>query len=610
MKSKPKAFSLCRVLFAVVALAGASLHSPEAFTRTVVWGERPISCVTNPGSSTEINVELKVDRPVRGASVWVVPEVAENIKVSPSHFPHIEAGQTVVISVTCHASTRELLGDIDGTIHLRQNRRTLARPAPIRVSIVASGQTLPYSTLPDPKWIVQDPDRGIYPVNQLGVALASEATEEDARRITEDIGGTLIGFIRSGNIYQVELPTRTISELEYWRNVIDAKPLVEFTFLNTASTVVSQSTSDLDELATHTFDDRPATWAYDDIRVRDAWNAVTELGKAPARPVSVGVVDTGIDISHPEFDGVNVLTRQKTDDGAALCRVEPIPSHGTDVAGIIGANNWVGQGNIWRYPEMNGILPGISNLDYSLIAPEQKGLKKVPFLRFWEREISFDLSFLERMQITIDEGAKIVNVSMNSTRCGVLPPTGCEDNPQVSCEYTQCLLDNDVCLKEEQFDSLIKLYDRFFADNDSSVLFVLSAGNFDIDVMHTLPGGINAWRPEGQPHDNVISVAASALRPFDGERPDGDVHWMDFSNYGDGIDIAAPGEGIWAPTKYEPPLGEDDYGFFAGTSGAAPMVTGVAAMLMAMSEEELSPSEIKSILRETAVGGPCRKGGG
>jgi hypothetical protein len=69
------------------------------------------------------------------------------------------------------------------------------------------------------------------------------------------------------------------------------------------------------------------------------------------------------------------------------------------------------------------------------------------------------------------------------------------------------------------------------------------------------------------------------------------------SNWGERIDLAGPGEQIWAPRPGD--LG-NSYDFsFGDTSGAAPMVTGVAGLLKAL-KPELTPAQIKQILIETA----------
>lgn len=101
-------------------------------------------------------------------------------------------------------------------------------------------------------------------------------------------------------------------------------------------------------------------------------------------------------------------------------------------------------------------------------------------------------------------------------------------------------------------------------------------------------------------NDNIVSWFSSP----------GPVTWADSSNYGDypytpgstveiGLikpDIAAPGNGI-VSLKFGT---TDEYVADAGTSFAAPCVTGVIALMLSKNPE-LMPAEIDSILQTTAV---------
>lgn len=66
-----------------------------------------------------------------------------------------------------------------------------------------------------------------------------------------------------------------------------------------------------------------------------------------------------------------------------------------------------------------------------------------------------------------------------------------------------------------------------------------------------------------------------------------------FSNYGDCVDVAAPGEGIVTTS-----LG-GGYSAPSGTSFSAPMAAGLAALLMG-TNKSLSPSQVEAIMKESA----------
>ncbi|PLR95267.1 S8 family peptidase [Bacillus sp. T33-2] len=106
-----------------------------------------------------------------------------------------------------------------------------------------------------------------------------------------------------------------------------------------------------------------------------------------------------------------------------------------------------------------------------------------------------------------------------------------------------------------------------------NVVLVAAAGN-DNSSQPTYP----ASYPE------VLSV--SALN-FDGKR-------ADFSNYGDYIDVAAPG--VYIPSTYF----KKQYAALSGTSMAAPHVAGLAGLILS-ANSELSNREVMKIIKNSAI---------
>lgn len=67
------------------------------------------------------------------------------------------------------------------------------------------------------------------------------------------------------------------------------------------------------------------------------------------------------------------------------------------------------------------------------------------------------------------------------------------------------------------------------------------------------------------------------------------------SNYGDHLDVVAPGSGIFS-TRI---LRSDAYGFFGGTSFSAPMVSGLACLIKGLDMSK-TPDEIREIIQNSA----------
>jgi serine protease len=109
---------------------------------------------------------------------------------------------------------------------------------------------------------------------------------------------------------------------------------------------------------------------------------------------------------------------------------------------------------------------------------------------------------------------------------------------------------------------------------------VVSAGNENKNASGVEPGNC----------DGVINVASIDKK---GNR-------AKFSNYGDVVDIAAPGVGILSTyNSGTTEFGSDNYMYMDGTSMSAPHVSGVAALLYS-AKPDITPDEVEQVLKDTA----------
>lgn len=279
--------------------------------------------------------------------------------------------------------------------------------------------------------------------------------------------------------------------------------------------------------------------AYFKIGLKEAWQKINSTLGLNLSPITIGIIDTGIDSSHPEFANVkkgNTPPDALIDRGALINN--KLESHGTNVAGIIGANNISATSPAnYVFPQMNGVLSGVKNLDY--IIENRRFSKSVIGLKtlFSVAEETVNLS---------GTNAKIINLSFTTF------------NP----------------LGSIIFDSIFNFY--------SNVLFIVSAGNENLPVFLQTPANLGNI-------PNVITVGGTTLN--DQREPD--------SNFGSQVSISAPSEFVFSPTFFSEPLDIFDYEDFSGTSASAPMVTGVAGLIKAI-KPDLSPAQIKQILISNA----------
>lgn len=126
---------------------------------------------------------------------------------------------------------------------------------------------------------------------------------------------------------------------------------------------------------------------------------------------------------------------------------------------------------------------------------------------------------------------------------------------------------------------------------DHGVLVVAAAGNrhFDLALRPHYP----ICYDNGDQENWIIGVAALASTTPD--------KLASFSDYGSCVDFLAPGAGIYSTERYAPQYGYSDAfgGPWDGTSFAAPIVAGAAALLKSIHPEWL-PDKIISVLQSTA----------
>ncbi len=319
-------------------------------------------------------------------------------------------------------------------------------------------------------------------------------------------------------------------------------------------------------------------WALDAIDAHEAWHAGA-LGTG----VRVAVLDTGIDVTHPDLTAnINVVLSKSFVPGETFV-VAPgtwFPgAHGTHVAGTIAAaDNDLG---------IIGVAP-----EAEIVAV--KVLSSVDGYGTWD-------GVFEGMVYAADIGADVINLSLGGylNRRG-----GYDDNGTADPS-------DDFWLSANEVSAIVNATARAAAyATRKGTLVVAAAGNDAIDADHAkdfinLPGGV--------PH--VINVSATGpIGWFNDPTTDLDLLAV-YSNFGQSeIDLAAPGGNadltFPANWHYDMVISTvpGTWAWAAGTSMATPHVVGVAALIIGENGGSMKPSAVERVLRKSAddLGKPGR----
>lgn len=285
-----------------------------------------------------------------------------------------------------------------------------------------------------------------------------------------------------------------------------------------------------------------------------AWDL---LGDKP-KPVVVALIDTGLDWNHKDLSWKNLWRNKKEipdngkdDDGNGY--VDDVigwnfmannnspwdhDGHGTFIAGVIAANQNNGAGIAGINPHARlMVLKAVNNFGHTR-----------------------DSYLAKALVYAADNGARVANMSVGGKKLS--------KTLQSAVNYAY----------------------------EKGVVIVVAAGN----------EGVGADKTGVAKADHVITVAST----------DQDDKRTIFSNWGAHVDIAAPGMDVLSlrgrrtdtiagipGVEYEPEssyVGDDKrYYRASGTSFSAPIVTGVASLLLSKNPE-LTPDQVKRILTQSA----------
>lgn len=314
--------------------------------------------------------------------------------------------------------------------------------------------------------------------------------------------------------------------------------------------------------------DNDFNWALRHVKADVAWNTVTGQSN-----VIIGIIDMPIFADHEDLADNMRASKRYAGDSYDFSRVN---NHGTFIAGIACAKGDNGKGT-------TGVAQSCDMRDFG------ERVRNI-----WGRSSAQSLDLLSAaMDDAGRAGARVVNMSLAMTPRGEGRNDRCDRTTEDPFTRQQI---------EEKLSATVKRW--------PNTLWVVGAGNSCKDAGNTFPGALsNSADPEVASH--VINVAAVTR----------DGGWARYSNWGDSITVAAPGgqrtipgarinQGVHSTYtercirtglfgRFGPLQCSSDYGYYdfggAGTSYAAPFVTGTAA-LMYSANSAATPKQVKECI--------------
>lgn len=308
-------------------------------------------------------------------------------------------------------------------------------------------------------------------------------------------------------------------------------------------------------------------WYHKKIQSEPAW----EITKGE-NSIKIGVVDTGIDYTHPDLQDVIWINTAEDINHNGIFDAKPI-AQGGDIDNIDQDNN--------------GYIDDVIGYDFT-----------------HQPRFPYGGDYLYHDPIPFDDNGHgtlvtgIISATHNNIGIAGIAPqckivvlrafsaSGIGEDDDIARAIIYAA-DNNIPILNFSFGDIypsVIMHDVIQYAYQKNITMIASAGNGIGDDPHY---------PSNFPE--VISVSASDFNPTHNT----EFLWQ-FSGYGVNVDICAPGANIYTTAWYDSTSTSPSYyGTYSGTSTAAPMVTGAAALLKSKNNT-LLPSQIRAILCSAA----------
>jgi subtilisin family serine protease len=297
-------------------------------------------------------------------------------------------------------------------------------------------------------------------------------------------------------------------------------------------------------------------WYLDKVNVREGWKR-----SSGSKEVVIAILDTGVDIDHPDLaDNIWLNRGEIPDDGIDNDgNIYVDDMNGWDF--VAGDNNPRPDFKEWYFTkegiDHGTIVAGVA----AAVGNNSRGIAGVAFsskimpVRVLDSAGSGDvLTVIEGIDYAVEKGADVINLSF------------------IGSGFSKSL-----------FLSLERAY-------KAGVVVVAAIGNLGASGKNLDEEPLYPVCYYGAAGENIV-MGVAAVNKEDQK--------VDFSNYGTKcVDVSAPGTDFWSTVAYNPgEVGFEEYysGGWSGSSVAAPLVSGTAALIKAINPS-LGVQEIRNLI--------------
>lgn len=414
--------------------------------------------------------------------------------------------------------------------------------------------------------IIYDEETGSGYVNNMVIVYVQDGTApEKVDALAEAVNGEVIGSIPELNEYQIQVEAAEEEQLEELCTRLETDEIVTDARVDDVIQTSADYTPN-DKWGSFLFfkedwdeeDPGGKNWHLETVKVPSAWNLL-EQESSRVNNVPIGILEAGIYRDHED-----IRITQAADQNLVT------QEHGTEVTGVAGAiaDNEKG---------LTGIAKDSEIFFYGFVRQESEFEDKnrtswtIPSTRY-EDGIN-DL---------LKSGCRSINLSFG----------GFSQDDQYAEDHGQYYADV-IC--------------RFIHTYGKKFMLVQSAGNdgknakynafFCSVTEETVRAAIKRLNYGNEMTVEDVMGAKMIVGAADKKEKKGKYQLADFSNYGENVDICAPGVDIYTSKKAES-ADKSKYASVQGTSFSAPMVTAIAGLVWS-ANNDLTATQVKDILIST-----------